>query len=188
RLLLDTARTLTPLSSALARDTYLDALDVALINGGHDAVLVATAAQAAPDAAVPPRPSDQLMDGLVTTLTVGHVAGTPALRLALEAFRDEVDKGRAVEGRLDRWLWLAARNAVGILDDELAHELASRHVQLARETGAMGTLPAALSSLANVLILAGELTRAAELAAESSVIAEVTGAVPLRHTLIALAA
>ena len=117
RLLLDTARTLTPLSSALARDTYLDALDVALINGGHDALLVATAAQAAPDAAVPPRPSDQLIDGLVTTLTVGHVAGTPALRLALEAFRDEVDKGRAVEGRIDRWLWLAARNAVGILDD-----------------------------------------------------------------------
>src|SRR5690606_34790369 len=38
------------------------------------------------------------------------------------------------------------------------------------------------------LIIAGELSRAGELAAESSAIAEVTGAVPLRHTLIALAA
>ena len=188
RLLLDTARTLTPLNSALARDTYLDAIDAALINGGHDAVLVATAARAAPDAAGPPRPSDKLLDGLVRTFTAGYAAGAPALRSALEAFRDELDKGRAIEGGIDRWLWLAARNAIGILDDELAHVLASRHVQLTRETGAMGTLPAALSSLANVLVLAGELTRAGELAAESTAIAEVTGAVPLRHTLIALAA
>ncbi|WP_029136014.1 ATP-binding protein [Nakamurella lactea] len=188
RLLLNAARTLTPLNAELARDTYLDAIDAALINGGHDAVRVATVARAAPDAAVPPRPSDQLLDGLVRTFTAGYAAGVPAVRVALEAFRDEVDKGRALEGRSDRWLWLAARNAVGILDDELAHVLASRHVRLARETGALGTLPAALSSLANVLILAGELTRAGDLAAESTAIAEATGAVPLRHTLVALAA
>src|SRR5690606_16438120 len=133
KLLLNAARTLTPLNAALARDTYLDATDAALINGGHNAVRVATAAQAAPDAAVPPRPSDQLMDALVRTFTAGYTAGVPALRFALEAFRDDVDKGRASEGRSDRWLWLAARNAVGVLDDELAHVLASRHVQLARD-------------------------------------------------------
>ncbi|MEE6280575.1 ATP-binding protein [Georgenia sunbinii] len=188
RLLLKAARTLTPLNAALARDTYLDAIDAALISGGHDAVRVATAAGAAPDAAVPPRSSDLLMDGLVRTFTAGYAAGAPALRSALEAFRDQGDNRRALEGRSDRWLWLAARSAIGILDDELAHVLASRHVQLARETGALGTLPAAQSSLANVLILAGELTRAGELAAESTAIAEATGAAPLRHTLAALAA
>ena len=188
RLLLDAARTLTPLNAALARDTYLDAIDAALINGGHSAARIATAALAAPAAAVPPRPSDQLMDALVKTFTAGYAAGVPALRCALEAFRDDVGKDRPSEGRSDRWLWLAARNAVGILDDELAHVLASRHVQLARETGALGALPAALSSLANVLILAGDLTRAGDMAAESTAIAEATGAVPLRHTLIALAA
>src|SRR5690606_6179299 len=118
----------------------------------------------------------------------GYAEGAPALRSALESFRDEVGKGRALEGRSDRWLWLAARSAVGILDDELAHVLASRHVQLARDSGALGALPPALSSLANVLILAGELTRAGELAAESTAIAEATGAVTLRHTLVALAA
>ena len=51
----------------------------------------------------------------------------------------------------------AKLHAVGILDDGLAHALASRHVQLARETGAVATLPAALSFLASVLTLSGEL-------------------------------
>ena len=47
----------------------------------------------------------------------------------------------------DRWLWLAGRNAVAILDDELVHVLAGRNVRLAREAGALATLPAALSFL-----------------------------------------
>src|SRR5690606_29984636 len=59
-MLLDAARTLAPLDAALSRDTYLDAIDAALINGGHAAARVAAAARAAPDAAVPPRPSDRL--------------------------------------------------------------------------------------------------------------------------------
>lgn len=78
----------------------------------------------------------------------------------------------------------AKLHAVGILDDGLAHALASRHVQLARETGAVATLPAALSFLASVLTLSGELGRAGELAVESTAIAEATGSVvvdPDRH-------
>ena len=185
RLLLDAARTLTPLDPALARDTYLDAIDAAFISGGHDTVHVAAAAAAAPDAAAPARPSDLLLDALVATFTTGHAAGVPALRVALEAFREEVDTGA---GRSDRWLWLAARIAIGILDDELAYVLANRHVQLARQTGALVALPAALSALANISILAGELACAGDLAAESTAIAEATGTVPLRHTLVALAA
>mgnify|MGYP006174003235 CR=1 FL=1 len=70
---------------------------------------------------MPPRPSDLLLDGLVTMFTVGHEAGAPALRLALQAFRDEPDDGRSADGQGNRWLWLAARNAVGLLEDELVH-------------------------------------------------------------------
>ena len=187
-LLLKAAATLAPLDAALARDTYLDALDAALISGGRIATQVATAARSAPGPAEPARPSDQLMDALVKTFTEGYAVGTPAIRRALQSFCTNVDKDVALEDAGDRWLWLAARNAVGILDDELAHAMASRHVQLAREAGALGALCAALSSLANVLILAGQLARAGELAAESTAIAEATGAVPLMHTLAALAA
>ncbi|GAB3839189.1 AAA family ATPase [Kribbella italica] len=187
RMLLDAAETLAPLDPALARETYLDAFDAALITGG-EAVTVARAAQAAPKAAVPPLPSDLLLDGLVKTFTVGQEAGAPALRLALRAFRDEPDSGRSADGQSNRWLWLAARNAVGLLDDELVHVLASRHVRLARETGALATLPAALSFMTSVLTLTGELARAGELAAESRSISEAIGAVHLRHGAVMLAA
>ncbi len=187
-LMLEAARTFAPLDASLSRDTYLDAIDVALITDGRDTVRVAAAAREAPEPATSPRPSDQLLDGLVTIFTAGYAAGAPTLRRALQAFRDESDTARTPGGQSDRWLWLAGRCAVGILDDELAHVLASRHVNLAREAGALATLPAALSSMANVLILSGELARAGELAAESAAITEATGGVPLLHTLVALAA
>jgi hypothetical protein len=57
-MLLDAANTLAPLDAALARDTYLDAIDAALISGRHDVVRVATAARAAPDVGVPPLPTE----------------------------------------------------------------------------------------------------------------------------------
>ncbi|WBQ01944.1 ATP-binding protein [Kribbella sp. CA-293567] len=187
RMLLDAAEALAPLDPALARDTYLDAFDAALITGGQ-AVIVARTAQAAPDAASPPRPSDLLLDGLVKTFTAGYEAGVPMLRVALGAFRDEPDSGRLADGQSNRWLWLAGRNAVGLLDDELVYVLASRHVRLARETGALATLPAALSFMTSVLTLTGELARAGELAAESTAISEAIGAVQLRHGAVMLAA
>ena len=187
-MLLTAARTLTPLDAALARDTYLEAIDAALVNGGGEASRVARAALAAPGAAAPPRPSDLLMDGLVTMFTAGYAAGAPLISAALEAFHDEADTAPALEGRSDRWLWLAGRSAVGILDDELVHVLASRNVRLARETGALAMLPAALSFMTSVLTLTGELARAGELAVESTAIAEAAGAVPLHHGPVMLAA
>ncbi|MFN3600977.1 MAG: ATP-binding protein [Dietzia sp.] len=187
-MLLNAARTLSPLDAALARDTYLDAMDAALIHGGDETIRVATAALEAPHAAVPPRPSDLLLDGLVTMSTAGFAEGASSVRVALEAIRDEVDAVPVLVGRSDRWLWLAGRCAVGILDDELVHLLASRHARLAREAGALATLPAALSFQASVLTLAGDLARAGELAVESTEIAQATGGVSLRHGQIMLTA
>jgi DNA-binding CsgD family transcriptional regulator len=187
-MLLGAAVTLAPLDPALARETYLDAFDAALVIGGREAFRVASAARAAPPASVPPRSQDLLLDGLVTTFATGFEAGAPLLRLAMEAFRDETEYGRVPGGQSNRWLWLAARNAVGLLDDELVHVLASRHVQLARETGALATLPAALSFMTSVLTLTGALTRAGELAAESTAISTAIGAVHLRHGPIMLSA
>ena len=189
-MLLDAAETLAPLDAALARETYLDALDAALVIGGREAERVSRAARVAPEAGVPPRPADLLLDGFVTTFTAGYAAGVPALRIAVEAFGDgdETGAGQASRHRGDRWLWLASRTAVGILDDELAHRLASRHVRLARETGGLAALPAALSFLVSVLTLTGELDRAAELAAESTALSEAIGAAPLRHGPVMLAA
>lgn len=180
-MLMDAAKALAPLDAALSRETYLHALDAAIINGGDDAVRIAEAARAAPAPEAPPRPVDLLLDGLATSLTSGYAAGAPGLRRALEAFRDGQDPESVQSGQSDSWLWLAARNAVAILDDKLLYILASRNVQLAREAGALATLPAALNFLSITSVLLGDLAHASELAAEATVITQATGGVPLRH-------
>ncbi len=182
------ARSLAPLDAALARETYLHALDAATINGGGDAVQIAEAALSAPAAVPPERPVDLLLDGLAASLTRGFSAGAPELRRALEAFRDIQRPDLGCDPDEDRWLWLAGRNAVAILDDELVHVLASRNVQLAREVGALATLPAALSFQSIASVLMGELARAGELAAEATAITRDIGGVQLRHAHIVLSA
>lgn len=186
--LLDAARMLAPLDSALSRETYLHALDTAFINGGDDAIHIAEAALTAPPPVVPARPEDLLLDGLATIMTKGYAVGAPGLRRALEAFRDSPHTDPEQDCRSDRWLWLAGRNAVAILDDELLYMLASRNVQVAREVGALATLPAAQSFLSIVSVLMGELTRAGELATEATAITRATGGVQLRHAHVILAA
>ncbi|WP_308290358.1 AAA family ATPase [Mumia sp. zg.B53] len=185
-MLLNAAEMLAPLDPALSRETYLHALDAAVLTGSGDAVQIAAAASAAPRSEVPPRPVDLLLDSLATTLTKGYAEGAPLLRGALESFRDsphtDPDQNRQNAG----WLWLAGRNAVAILDDELLHALASRNVALAREAGALAALPAALNLMSIASVLMGELTRAGELAAEATAITQATGGLQLRHAPVIL--
>ncbi|WP_214407409.1 BREX system ATP-binding domain-containing protein, partial [Pseudonocardia lacus] len=74
-MLLDAAKALAPLDTALSRETYLHALDAAIITGGladgRGLSAVAEAARAAPAPPGPPGPADALLDGLVTTFTRG---------------------------------------------------------------------------------------------------------------------
>ncbi|MFW2514359.1 ATP-binding protein [Demequina sp. SO4-13] len=191
QLLLDAARTLTPLDPALARETYLQAIDAALVTGepGCGALNVAEAAKAAPAPPGPPRPADLLLDALVTNFTRGYEAGVPELRRALIAFADPEPGARSTrDGRDHRWLWLASRTAMAVFDDELAHSLSARHVRLAREAGALATLPTGLLVQSVMLVLSGEFAHAAELAAEQTSIAASTTAVPLLHAQLILAA
>ncbi|GGM63441.1 LuxR family transcriptional regulator [Micromonospora sonchi] len=185
-MLMDAAKAFAPLDAALSRETYLHALDAAIINGGGDAVRIAEAALAAPAPGVPTRPVDLLLDGLATTLTKGYAAGAPGLRHALEAFRNSPLTDPEQDCQSDRWLWLAGRNAVAILDDELLYVLAARNVQLAREAGALAALPAALNFLSITSVLMGDLAYADELATEATVITQATGGVPLRHARVIL--
>ncbi len=126
----------------------------------------------------PPRPADLLLDGLVTTFTQGYAAGVPGLRRALEAFaRHERDAHAVNDSDNRRWLWLASRTAMSALRRrDWSYALAARHVRLAREAGALATLPAALLVQSVMLVLTGEFARAAELTAEAAAITRATGA------------
>ena len=195
RMLLDAAGTLAPLDAALARETYLHALDATLLIGGSErSCSVHEVTAAALTAPAPPGPAtavDLLLDGLVATYTRGYASGVPGLRLALEAFLAQEPARPGPDGHRDHddsWLWLASRTAAGLYDDELSTVLSDRHVRLARQAGALAALPAALVARSVNLLLAGEFASAAELAAESTALTRATGARPLHVAELFLAA
>jgi DNA-binding CsgD family transcriptional regulator len=188
-MLLDAAKALAPLDAALARETYLHAIEAAFHAGrlarGRGLMEAAEAARNAPSPPTPPRPVDLLLDGLVIRFTQGYEASVPSLQRALESLCHE---GSGTYGDTGRWLWLACHVGAMLWDDESIYVLAERAVRLARENGALATLPAALNALALVLVLSGELARASELFAQQDAITRATGAPPLPNSRLSLAA
>ena len=75
-----------------------------------------------------------------------------------------------------------------MLDDDTWHDLVTRSVELARERGALGVLPLALSNLAFVRIFAGELDAATPLLEEADAIADATDADRITFGWLILAA
>jgi DNA-binding CsgD family transcriptional regulator len=148
---------------------------------GSDEHAIADAARSA-SARGTDRAADLLLQGLVTRFTEGYPASVAPLTRALHAFAD------LPPGDLDlRWLWPSCRIAVDLWDDDLWHQLATRGVQLARETGALGLLPNALNHLAALNVHSGAFTAAAVLVDEVEAITQATGVPPLKYSAIKLA-
>lgn len=187
-LLLDAARRLEPLDVAMARETHLEALAAAMFAGrlGHEpsAREAAEAAQAGPAATEPPRALDLLLDGMAIRFTEGYAAAVPALRKALDEFRDV--EGLSAEDV--RWLWLACRLAQDLWDDELWEVLATRGVQLARDRGALNLLPIMANYLAVLSVHSGDFNAAAALVDEVAAITQATELPPQLYSAVTLAA
>jgi DNA-binding CsgD family transcriptional regulator len=147
-------------------------------------VEAAQAARAAPPAREPPSGPDLLLDGLARVITEGHEAGTPLLKRALRMFRD--DEVPAHEQL--RWQWIVSLTATDLWDDATWRTLAERYVAVARATGALATLPTALSSLAGTRLFAGELMEAARIADELEAAIEAMGGHPAPYIPLGLAA
>ena len=174
-LLLAAAKRIEPLDVGLARETYVEALFAAQYAGrlarSGGLLEAAEAARAAHAPAQPRRRYDLLLDGLATRFTEGYAAGAPMLKRALSAVPSE---GISSEEEL-HWLWLAGPAAVDLWDDETWDVLATRQVQLARETGALTMLPLALNQRIAAHVLAGELAAAASLTEEVRTVTEAIG-------------
>jgi DNA-binding CsgD family transcriptional regulator len=179
RLFLSAATRLEPLDAELARETYLEALggaiasDVEVVGGAR---AVAAAARAAPPGSVPPRTADVLLDAFAIRVTDGYAAAAPTLSRALELLLAEDIAGQGGS----RWLSVSSGRdsnmvALEMWDDEALHLLADRRLQVARDKGALGHLPFALSFLARSHMLAGELAAASLVLDEARAIAEATG-------------
>ena len=188
RMLLEAARRLSSLSPTLACETYLEAMSAAMFAGrlaapGASVLDVARAAKTAPRPPVLNAP-EILLDGLATLFSDGYEVAVPILRRAHNAF--DVS-GLPVSEQL-RWKWLATASSVHVWDDERWEAISERHVQIARETGALGELPLALSQRVYAHLFAGELTAAASLVDEVRVAIEATGSSLAPYGAVGLAA
>jgi DNA-binding CsgD family transcriptional regulator/tetratricopeptide (TPR) repeat protein len=186
-LLLKAAGRLEQLDVRMARDTYLEALRAAWyaanLASGASLRDVAEAARAAPAPMPPLRPPDLLLDGLARRYTDGYAAGAPMLKQALRAFRSRDLSGD--DGL--RWLWFASAISIDLCDAGAGDALTRRFVQLARDRGALATLPVALISRIVVLIHAGDLPAAGALVEELAAVTDGIGvqAAPYAAQLLA---
>ena len=183
---LHAAKRLEPLDSTLARETYLEALGAALradrLVGSGEAAEVAAAVLAA-DWEPSTRACDLLLDGLAVFTREGYVAGAPALKVALRAFRDE----RHFDEDDLRWLWMACNVARALGDFDAWDDLNARHVDLARQAGAFSLLPVALADRMVIELLAGRIGTATSLAAESDAVVDATASHLFARASIVLA-
>ena len=187
-LLLEAARLFEPLDARLARETYLDALSAALFSSRMPPASglreAGETARAAPPPPRPARPPDLLLDGLAALAVDGYPAGTPALKLAVGAFRgDEVPR----EGGL-RWLWQACFAAELVWDYGSWDVLSDRYVKLVSEAGALIAMPIALNIRALSQLFAGEFGAAASLITQLESMTEATGTSIAPYASLTLAA
>ena len=183
-LLLEAAARLEAFDPKGARKTYLAALFAACFVSEETLRRAAEAARNAPRPGIAPSPDDLMLDGLAIRFTDGYAAGASLIKQALLAYRDQ--DLTTVEDV--RWPGIARRIAPDMLDDDTWHDLVTRSVELARERGALGVLPLALSNLAFVRIFAGELDAATPLLEEADAIADATGADRITFGWLILAA
>jgi len=175
-LLLRAAQRLEALHAGLARETYLHAWVASSVAGplagpGGSLQEVSRAARAAPPSAGVPRPCDLLLDGLATMVTHGHTAAEPTLRRAVNAFLGDQVSGQ----EWLQWGIFAQMAAMALWDFGSWIALSSRHVELARASGALTPLSIALNGRGQVATHCGDFEAAASLAAAKDVVNEVTG-------------
>lgn len=182
-LLLVAARQLEPLDGALARATYLEALSTAVLTDRASGPQVARAARRLPPS---PRASrvDLLLDALTALFTDGYAVAAPIRRRAVHAFGSE----DVPEEEGLRWLWAVSIEAAELWDDQGWWSLTARHVDMARNAGALGVFPLTLGSLAVAHLFAGELDAASSLVAELEAVCEATGTTLAPYPALAFAA
>jgi DNA-binding CsgD family transcriptional regulator len=185
---LDVARRLTPLSLTLASETYLEAMSAAFFAGrlaapGARSIDVAVAAMAAPK---PPvlRGQELLLEGFATFFCEGYEASVPILRSAQSAF----DVSEVPLNEQLRLKWFAANAAIHTWDDAQWEAITEPHVLIARDAGALGELPLALTQSVYVHLFAGDLTTAGSLVDEISAATELTGVNLTPYGAVGLAA
>ena len=186
-LLLKAARRLERFDLELARQTYLTAWGAATVAPGHLAgggvlLEISRAILDLPRRPGAPRPLDLLLAGLALLTTDGRAAATPTLQRAAEVLPDI-----PVEDVL-RWGWMATAASNAVWDNDGAHAISARQVQLVRDAGAPAQLPLHLSALGMARAWTGDLAGAASNMAEADSVVAAIGSVSVPWTALRLRA
>jgi DNA-binding CsgD family transcriptional regulator len=173
-LLLKAARRLERIDLEFARETYLTAWGAAYVAAGQAAgrgvlLEICRAVRALRPRPGAPRPLDLLLDGLALLTTDGHAAATSVLQRAATALA-----GIPVEDVV-RWGWMATAASNAVWDNDGAHAISARQVQLIRDAGALAELPLHLSALGLASAWMGDFARAAANIVEADSVAAATG-------------
>ena len=187
RLLLQAAGRLERSDPELARQTYLTAWGAATVvpahlDGGGMMIEISQAILDLPTRPGIPRPLDLLLKGLALLTTDGHAAATPVLRRAARALAEI-----PVEDVL-RWGWMAMAASNAIWDNDGAHAISARQVELVRGAGALAQLPLHLSALGLARAWTGDLAGAAASMAEADTVAAAIGSATVPWTGLRLRA
>ena len=124
------------------------------------------------------------LDGVATLFSDSYEAAVPILRRAHSGF----DAGDMPASEQVRWKWLATVLSAHLWEDVRWQAISEAHVQIARDTGALGELPLALSQRVYAHLFAGELTAAALLVDEIQAATEATGSNLTPYGAVGLAA
>ncbi|WP_033372810.1 helix-turn-helix transcriptional regulator [Glaciibacter superstes] len=185
-LLIEAAQLWQQIDPHTSREAYLDAITSALSLGRFSdkatLSLVAKAARGAPKASS--QSTDLLVNGFASVVTDGYAAAAPMLKEAITAFLD----GPLHATEAIRWSWLAIHAAKDLWDDTKVDQIGDRHVQLARESGALSALPNALAGQAISCLHRGEFDLAATVIQEIDDVSAATGRLAPAYAAIGLAA
>jgi DNA-binding CsgD family transcriptional regulator len=170
-ILLEAARGFEPLDLRLARDTLVEALEAASFAGRFatragvlDVVRAVPALR--PDGKSGMTTADFLLGGFAARVEARHGEAAVLFRRAIASLRAIGDL---------RWFGLGCFAASELLDDEARRSLASQWVKLARDQGALTSLPLALTFLGETEVRAGRFRSADRIHAEGREISAATG-------------
>jgi DNA-binding CsgD family transcriptional regulator len=180
---------LESLDVRLARDTYLDALFAAFVAGGSaqpgghvlDVVKAVRSLTPPPQA---PLLRDHLLDGLATMILDGRAAAEPTLRRVVDGYLG----GQVSADDWLQWGLLSSAAAIACWDFTSWALMSTRHLELARASGALARLSAALNAHRVMAIFCGDVESAASLGVEEVVVKEATGARKTSYGALLLAA